>query len=156
MRRLATLALFVVLVAGVSGCSGLTGDDAPTASPSADEAILDAKPGSTTGGGTGGSLALAMVMDANGNGLPNYRDRVTFRVTTSATRPFVSLNCYQGTTWVYAASVGFFPDYPWPKEFSLSATSWPGGAAECTATLYTSKDGIRTTTLATLPVHVSP
>jgi hypothetical protein len=97
-----------------------------------------------------------MVIDANGNGLPNWGDHVTFRVTTSATSPFVGLNCYQGSAWVYAASVGYFDAYPWAKEFTLAANSWPGGAAECTARLYTSVDGSSTTTLATLPVHVDP
>jgi hypothetical protein len=109
------------------------------------------KPGS---GGSGGSLAVVMVADANGNGAPNHADTITFNVTTSADRPFVSVNCYQGSAWVYAASVGYFADYPWSKDFILSASSWTGGAADCTARLYTSKDGIRTTTLATLSFAV--
>ena len=39
--------------------------------------------------------------------------------------------------------------------FILGSDSWPGGAAECTAKVYTTTDGIRTTTLATLSFHVS-
>jgi len=105
------------------------------------------KPGSSGGGG---SFTVAMVADADGNGAPNHADTITFNVTTGADRPFVSVNCYQGSDWVYAASVGFFADYPWSKDFILSASSWTGGAADCSARLYTSKDGIRTTTLATM------
>jgi hypothetical protein len=104
--------------------------------------------GTTTGGS--GSLSLVMVWDANSNGLPNRGDRITFTVSTSATSPFVSVNCYQGSNWVYASSVGFFPSYPWAQEFTLSASSWPSGSASCTARLYTSTDGIRTTTLSTM------
>lgn len=105
--------------------------------------------GGTTGGG-GGSLTVVMVNDANGNGAPNWGDTITFNVTTSASQPFVRVSCYQGSSWVYVASVGYFDSYPWAKEFILASTSWPGGAADCTATLYTSVDGSSTTTLATL------
>jgi hypothetical protein len=110
--------------------------------------------GGKPGGGGSGSLTVSMVADANGNGAPNHGDTITFNITTSADRPFVSVNCYQGAAWVYAASVGYFADYPWSKEFILSASSWTGGTADCTARLYTSRDGIRTTTLATLAFAV--
>ena len=104
--------------------------------------------------GGGGSLSVVMVADANANGAPNHADTITFNITTSAASPFVSVNCYQGASWVYAASVGYFPAYPWEQTFVLSASSWTGGAADCTARLYTSRDGIRTTTLATLAFGV--
>jgi hypothetical protein len=136
-----TLALAALLVSAVSGAAFARGGG-----------------GGKGGGGTtsgANSLTLKMVVDANGNTLPNWGDTITFNLTTSATKPFVSLNCYQGTNWVYAASVGYFPAYPWAKEFTLAATSWPGGGADCTAKLYTTKDGRRTRTLATLPVHVN-
>jgi len=105
------------------------------------------------GGGTatgGGSLSLVMVNDAYGDAGPNWGDTITFNVTTSDPKPFVKVNCYQGSTWVYTGSHGFFEDYPWAKEFLLSSNSWLSGAADCTATLYTSFDGSSTTTLATL------
>ena len=101
--------------------------------------------GTTTGGGT-----LNLVLLNSTDGQAHYGQRITFNVTTSATSPFVALNCYQGSTWFYSASVGYFAAYPWAKEFTLAATSWPGGAASCTARLYTTKDGTRTTTLATM------
>ena len=96
-------------------------------------------------------IVLEMVNDANGDDLPNFGDTVKFNVSTTATTPFVSLSCYQGTTWVYAAG-GYQADW----NFTLSSNSWPGGAADCTATLYTTTDGARTTTLATLAIHVNP
>ena len=110
------------------------------------------KPG---GGGTTSSLQLVLLVSTDG--APHWAQRITFNVSTTATtQPFVSVNCYQGSTWVYSDSVGFFADYPWPKEFTLAAASWPGGAADCTARLFSTKDGIRTTTLATLSFHVYP
>lgn len=118
----------------------------------------DGKPGGGGGGGKGGggtttgggSLSLRMVTDANSNGLPNHGDKITFTVTTSAAGPFVSVNCYQGSSWVYSGSVGYFPSYPWEQAFVLSTSAWTSGGASCTAKLYTSSDGIRTTTLATM------
>lgn len=104
--------------------------------------------GSTTGGG---SLALVL---ASGDTVANHGDTITFAVTTSATRPFVGLSCYVSGALVYQASVGFFPDYPWAQNFVLASNGWTAGAADCAARLYTTKDGTRTTTLATLAVHV--
>ncbi|MBI2777059.1 MAG: hypothetical protein HYX57_07325 [Chloroflexi bacterium] len=117
---------------------------------------LAAKGGGGGGkGGGGGSLALVMVADANGNGAPNWRDTITFNVSTTATAsPFVSVNCYQGSTWVLTASAGFFASYPWTKNTTLSSSAWTGGSASCTARLYSTKDGTRTTTLATLNFSV--
>ena len=113
------------------------------------------KPGGGGGGGGGGTgSSLSLVLLNSTDGLAHYGQTVTFNLTTTSTRPYVSVNCYQGGAWVYAASAGFFPDYPWSRNFILAASSWPGGAADCTATLYTTTDGIRTTTLATLNFHV--
>ena len=106
------------------------------------------------GGNKTGSSSLSLVLLDSTDGLPHQGQHVTFSVTTTADRPFVSLNCYQGTVWFYLASAGFFPDYPWSTTFALANTSWTSGAADCTATLYTTTDGIRITTLATLNVHV--
>ena len=103
--------------------------------------------------GETGSLAL-VVMDADG--VANQGDNVTFNLTTSAAKPFVALNCYQGGVWVYTKSVGYFPDYPWDQWFTLSSTSWPAGGGDCTAKLYTTKDGTRSTILATTSFPVAP
>jgi hypothetical protein len=112
--------------------------------------------GGKPGGGTttgGGSL---VVVDMDGDGTINYGDDVTFRLTTSATRPYVSVNCYQGGSWVYAASVGYFADYPWDQWFTLATSSWPAGSGDCTAQLYTSRDGIRINVLGTTTFSVAP
>jgi hypothetical protein len=92
--------------------------------------------GGGTSGGTGGTIALVMVKDVNGNGTPDYGDTVTFAVSTTATTmPYVTLNCYQGGTLVYQASNGIFA-ISLNQLFNLGGTdAWQGGAASCTATL---------------------
>src|SRR5215212_1686351 len=48
------------------------------------------------GGGTSGSSSISLaplVYDANGNGLPNWSDTVTFNFATSATQPYIHLVC---------------------------------------------------------------
>ena len=108
------------------------------------------------GAGAGGSTVSLVLVDSL-DGTAHSGQRVTFAVATSATAsPFVSLNCYQSGVWVYTASAGFFAAYPWSQNFTLSSASWTGGAADCTARLYSSKDGTRTTTLATTNFHVNP
>lgn len=109
--------------------------------PAAFAAKGGGKPGGGGGGGTGGSssLSLVMVADANGNGLPDYDDQVTFTVSTSSTPyPSVQTDCRQNGTLVYTHSAGFYPSYPWQwaQTFTLQSTLWTGGAASCTAKLY--------------------
>jgi hypothetical protein len=113
------------------------------------------KPGSgggTTGGS--GSLAVVMVVDNNGNTAPNWGDTVTFTLSTTATSPFVQLDCYQGSTWVFTGSVGYFDAYPWAKQFVLWSNYWAGGAASCTAKLYTTTDGSTMNVLSALNFEV--
>jgi hypothetical protein len=111
------------------------------------------KPGG--GGTTGGTGSLSLVLLDSTDGLAHYGQRVTFTASTTATdRPFVRLDCYQGSTWVSTASIGLFADYPWDKFFILRSTGWTGGAADCTATMYKTTDGSRLTNLATYRFHV--
>jgi hypothetical protein len=103
------------------------------------------------------SLRLVMVADANGNGLPNWNDRVTFSVSTTATtEPHVSLKCFQSGSLVYTTQTGYYPGYlwPWTQVMTLSSPAWSGGGADCTARLYTFKSG-KTLTLQTLSFHVA-
>ena len=87
--------------------------------------------GGTSGGGTG-TLQLVMVTDQNNDGLPNYRDTVTFDVNTTATlRPWVTLRCYQNGTLVYQQSNAIIPT----SSFTLGSQLWQSGAASCTANL---------------------
>jgi hypothetical protein len=95
-----------------------------------------------------------MVSDANVNGLPNFADVITFNVSTSASFPSVRLACYQNGTLVYTSTRGFYPTYMWSDNYLLYGGYWSGGAASCTATLYTTNRSGSNTTLATLSVPV--
>lgn len=102
----------------------------------------------------GSSFSLVLVN--SGDAQANWGETVTFDVSTNATNyPFVALNCYKNTTVVLGGSAGFFPSYPWPstQNFTLRSNVWTGGAADCTATLY-SVDGGNETVLGTLDFHV--
>jgi len=109
--------------------------------------------GGNTGGGGGTITGPVMVTDANGDGMANYGDTVTFNVSTTATStPYVDLTCSQNGAMVYSATSGYFPSYPWPwtKDMNLASQMWTGGQASCTATLYTFNSKARKQTLATL------
>jgi hypothetical protein len=109
-----------------------------------------------SGGKSSGGGGTITLVDMDGDATVNHGDQVTFAVSTTATdRPFVALNCYQGSTWVYSKSVGYFADYPWDQYFILSNSSWSSGGGSCTAKLYATKDGTRTTTLATMTFAVA-
>jgi hypothetical protein len=92
--------------------------------------------GSTiTGGGT---ISLApIVVDNNGNGLPDYTDVVTFDASTTATTtPYVNLVCTQNGVLALSSWKGYWAgslDTNW--NFGLESGGWPGGAADCTAYL---------------------
>jgi hypothetical protein len=112
----------------------------------------------TTGGSTSGSgsLTLKMVSDANGNGLPNWNDSITFDVSTTATtEPHVNVTCSQNGAVVYGAATGYYDGYPWPwtQVMTLRSQSWTSGAADCAAVL-SSYSGTKVTNLATLNFHV--
>jgi hypothetical protein len=96
--------------------------------------------GGHNGGNTsssGGTLAVRMVVDNNGDNAPNWNDWITFDVSTTATtQPWVRVDCYQGGAWVYTSSAGFFSTYAWNPYFDLASTGWSSGAASCTASLY--------------------
>ena len=164
MSRLSILVSVVALAAGSANCADApgqansVGDIGPSATmanasaPGATSTVaaaggLKGKPG-TTGGSS--SLAVAMAIDADGDGVISAGDHVRFTISTSASNPFINLNCYQSSTWVYTAG-----GYPAGWEFTLAGNSWPGGAADCNAELYTTTDGTRTTTLATTAFEVA-
>ena len=134
MRRFAILVSAILLTA--------------TFSPS-----LSAQGGQGKGKGKGSaasvySIALEIV-DDNGNSLPDHGESVKFNVSTTATNVYVSVSCYQGASWVYAAG-----GMPVNWTFKLASNSWTGGDAECTATVYTTIDGSKTTKLGTLSFSV--
>jgi hypothetical protein len=114
--------------------------------------------GTKGGASNGASLSgPVMVYDANGNGLPNYMDNITFTVSTTASQPQVGLRCYQGTTFVEDAYVAYFDSWLSPKYFQLGSSYWdPALAASCTARLfYYNKRGVEQVQ-ATLTFDVAP
>jgi hypothetical protein len=114
--------------------------------------------GGSASGGSGGSLSLAIVADANSDGLPSWGDAVTFNVATTATEyPSVEADCYQNGTSVYTHSAGFYPTYPWPQSqtFKLQSSVWTAGAADCTAKLYYMNSRNKAIALTTLSFHVN-
>jgi hypothetical protein len=97
-----------------------------------------------------------MVSDANGDGLPNWNDQITFNVSSNAAYPQITLSCYQGTTQVDNQTVGFYSGWPWSQDYTLSHWYyWPtDSAADCTATLfYQGTKG--NVTLSTKSFHVN-
>jgi hypothetical protein len=57
---------------------------------------------------------------------------------------------------VYTANSGYFAGYPWPwtQTMIMASGAWTGGAADCSARLYSASSTGRTTTLATTSFHV--
>ena len=170
MHRLVILASVVMMAASSMNCANSPErSSANILAPSALDAasILDAsanqangKPGG--GGGTvtgGGSLTLRMVVDQNGDGLPNFRDTVTFTVQTTATAyPYVTLKCYKDGTLVSQESNAMFAG-SLDENFQLGPTQlWTSGTASCTATLesWNSSKRSSVTVLASMPVTVNP
>jgi hypothetical protein len=105
-------------------------------------ALAKGKPGGGNGGGGGGSTSSSsisgpvMVVDANGDGLPNWGDTVRFNVSTTATTsPYVDLKCYQNGVLVAEGWRGYFSGSLDTPNFGLYAGSWMSGAADCTAYL---------------------
>jgi hypothetical protein len=153
MHRLVILAAVVVLAASSVNCSRERANSASDifSSPSvlapstthaaATRLATEGKGGhkDPAGGSSSSSLTLVTYADINGNGLPDWGDTVTFKVsTTETTEPHVDLACSQNGVVVYWATTGYFDGYlwPWTQFMTLSSTAWQGGAAECTAELY--------------------
>lgn len=106
-------------------------------------------------GGSGSSLTLVLVDSTDG--LAHYGQSITWKVSTTATtQPFVSVQCSQAGAVVYTASSGYFAGYAWPwtQTMILASGAWTGGAADCSARLYSASSTGKTTTLATTTFHV--
>jgi hypothetical protein len=118
-------------------------------------ALGKGKPGAGGGTTSGSNFSLAMVVDHNANGAPNWDDEITFNVSTTATaKPWVRLNCYQSGAWVSTSTAGYFATYAWAPNFTLASGGWTSGAGDCTATLYMVTSNGRTKDLASLGFHV--
>lgn len=110
--------------------------------------------GKPSSGGSSGS-SLSVVVKSGTDSTPNYGETITFNVTSSVEKKWVELKCYQNGTFVYSASAGFFADYPWPPDYTLSSAYWTSGAADCNARLYTANSKGRQSTLATMSFTVA-
>jgi hypothetical protein len=111
------------------------------------------KPGGGGTSGGSGSLVLSVVSSPYNDGLVHWGGQITFTVSTSATtEPHVSVTCSQNRTVVYSSATGYYAGYPWPwtQVMTLSSTAWSGGAASCTAKLYSLNNSGGTTTLGSL------
>ena len=101
-----------------------------------------------------GSFSLVLVDSADN--VPNYGETITFNASSNAPYYFVELDCSQNGTVVFRQSNGFYPAWPWSKDYVLQSSNWTGGAADCVAELYSSmSDGSNRKTLATMQIHVS-
>ena len=146
MQRVVIVASAVSLLVGSVNCANSIDREhtasltAPsTLNPAADHVVVPAGKGGGRNGGDSYRFALMMSADANGNGLPDWGDTVTFDVsTTASTEPHVDLTCSQNGVLVYSATTGYFATYPWPwtQSMTLSSSAWLRGAADCTAQLY--------------------
>jgi hypothetical protein len=92
--------------------------------------------GKPSAGGSSSISAPVLVADANGDGVADWGDTVTFNISTTATaQPYVHLVCsgngvaYDSWKGVFAGSL----DTNW--NFVLSSGGWTGGPANCTASL---------------------
>ena len=128
--------------------------------------LLIASAPATAGGWKSGSSISLVVMSGSSDLAAasslsaRYGDEVTFAVSSSATdKPYVLLNCYQGSSWVYSGQAGFypsFPSYPTSLNFRLSSSAWAGGSADCTARMgMLNPDGTRFRELASTSFHVN-
>jgi hypothetical protein len=106
----------------------------------------------------GGKNALAassgLRLDVVGttDDVPHWGQDVAFAVSTGATNAQVALNCSTSAGWVYAATAPVSGG--WSSALTLANGWWTSGPGDCTATLFSSVDGMHATTLATLPFHV--
>jgi hypothetical protein len=124
--------------------------------------VFAAKGGGGTkhgGGGTGtggGTVAMVLSTDVNSNGSVNWGDTITYTVSTTATAyPYVSTQCTQSGVLVLSGSAGWYDSYAWPSArfVPLATDRWTGGAASCTARLY-SMDGGSQSVLQTITFGV--
>jgi hypothetical protein len=100
---------------------------------------------------------LSLVLLSSTDGQAHWGQQITFNVTTTATYPFVRVDCSQNGTLVYEQSEGFYSSWPVDmRNFTLKSAAWTGGAANCTALLYsTNWDGSNFQSLATVPFDVA-
>jgi len=163
MRTIAILASVVILAASSTNCSSANAASevgpsstalAPSTSGEAGVLTINAAGGQGKGKGNmpviGGTstIDVVMVVDNNTQGL-SWGDVITFGASPSPTNGFMDVSCYQGSSWVYAIG-----GYHLGTELTLASNIWSGGGASCNVRVYTTTDGIKTTTVGTLDFNV--
>lgn len=100
-----------------------------------------------------GSIDALVLLEPTSDGLAHWNHPVTFRASSTAQYYFVRVLCYQDGTRVYEKSNNFSGG--WMTDYGLSGPAWTGGAADCTASLYSQNwDGSNQQTLATVNFQV--
>jgi hypothetical protein len=127
----------------------------PVVALAALSATAPAMAGKPSAGSGGGGSSLSVVVETGADQTPNYGETITFKVTSTVYKKWVDLRCNQGGTFVYSATAGFYPEYPWAPDYTLSSAYWTGGAASCDARLYTQSSNGKQSTLATLSYTVA-
>jgi hypothetical protein len=107
-----------------------------------------------SGGSSSSGSSLSVVVETGPDQTPNFGETITFKVTSTVYKKWVDVTCYQNGTFVYSATAGFFPEYPWAPDYTLSSAYWTGGAASCDARLYTQSNNGKQSTLAKLTFAV--
>ena len=118
---------------------------------------LAGRGGGGGGGGGGGSSSFSLVL-MDGATQAAHNGRITFDVSTTETNvPEVGLRCYQDSTWVFDAYVGYFPEYLFDQWFTLDSNSWADGVpATCNARLFYRDRRGREVVLRTMSFPVAP
>ena len=102
------------------------------------------------GGRNAGSLSLVVLAPPD----VNYGEDVTFELSTSVSKPYVNVRCYQGAAFVYDSWAGFYPGAWFGQTFTLSGPSWVGGPADCNARLVSFAKNGRERTLTSMQFWV--
>jgi hypothetical protein len=108
-------------------------------------------------GGGGGTSSFSLVLMDGATQAAHY-GRITFDVSTNETSvPEVGLRCYQGSTWVFDAYVGYYPGYLFDPWFTLDSNYWEDGIpATCNARLFYFDRRGREVVLRTMSFPVAP
>lgn len=105
-------------------------------------------------GGSGTISGPILFTDQNGDGLPNWGDKIKFNVTSSGlSAASVNLKCSIGGSVVAQGLEGYFAGSLDDGVFGLYSSAWTGGAADCTANLVNSTQPY---VYATVSFHVNP
>ena len=99
-------------------------------------------------------IVVSSALSATSTSGPQYRDWITFDVSTTATsNPYVNLYCYQNGTLVLRSTLAYFAGNK-DGAFGLYSSWWTGGAADCTANLDMPTNSGKWKTLTSTSFHV--